>query len=62
VKRVVGDQTVPDEIPERVDGLCRIAGADRGVQRFEKRRAALAQVVDDGGFAGVTVRLKPDTT
>jgi hypothetical protein len=36
VKRVVGDETAPDEGPERVDRLPRISPADRVVNRREE--------------------------
>ena len=51
VKRVVGDQPVPDQIPERVDGLGGEAAAGGLEDRREERRAALAQAVEDGDLA-----------
>ena len=39
VEGVVGDEALPDEIPERVDGLAGIAAAGRLVERREERRA-----------------------
>ena len=47
VKRVVGDQSLPDQVPQRVDGFGGIAAADRLVERTEERRAAIARAVED---------------
>jgi len=51
MKRVVGDQPTPDQVPQRLDGLGREAAADGVVERREERRAMGAEVVDDCGLA-----------
>ena len=51
VQRVVGQQALPHQIPNRVDRLLRKAAAGRFVQRPEERRAVAMQVRDDRGFA-----------
>jgi len=48
---VIETRMQPCEIPERVDGLGRIAAAGRVVERREERCAARAQEVDDGRLA-----------
>src|SRR2546426_6529208 len=70
VKRVVGDEPLPDEIPECVDGLAGIAAANRVMQGTEERRAARAEAVENCELAFGEVRLpvpsvregKPDAT
>src|SRR5262245_51846567 len=64
VKRVVGDESSPDQRPQRVDRLGRIAAADGFVNRTEERRAVCPEVIENGGFARTLrqVRLKPDAT
>ncbi len=65
MKRVVGDRSLPDQVPQRVHRLSWISGADGLVQRAEERRAAVAQHLEDRGLAFgeiIRVRLKPDTT
>ena len=52
VKRVVGDQPLPDQVPQRVDRFAGIAAADRLVQRPEERRA-----VRRGGIRGSLSRV-----
>src|SRR5262249_31725321 len=63
MKRVVGNETAPRQVPQRSDGLCRVA-ATRGVmERAEKRRAVRAKTIEDRGLAGIElVHLKVDTT
>ena len=59
VKRVVGDQPLPDQVPQRVDRLRRVAAADRVVQRPEERRAAVAQQLEDRRLAFREVVVRP---
>ena len=63
VKRVVGDRSLPDEIPQGVDGFGRVAAAHGLVQRSEERRAVGLEILEDRGFAigELTVRLKRPT-
>ena len=51
VERVVGDEPLPDEIPERVDGFGRDSRRRPRRGAAEERRAVRAQVVEDRGFA-----------
>ena len=53
MERVVGHEPLPGEIPQRVDGLRRIAAAGRFVQRTEKRRA-----VRSAGIRGFSSRAR----
>ena len=47
VKRVVGDQSFPDQLPDRVESLAWIAAANGVMQRPEKRGAASLQVLQN---------------
>src|SRR5262249_53131989 len=51
MKRVVGDPAAPCEIPQGVDGVCRITAANRFVQRAKKGCAMRLEVLDDGFLA-----------
>ena len=51
VQAVVGDEPGPDERPERVDRLARIAAAGGVVQLGKERRTARLEVIDDRSLA-----------
>ena len=51
MKRVVGEQAAPDEVPDGVDGLAGVAAAYAIVDLLEEGRAAAPQKSDDRVFA-----------
>ena len=66
MKRVVGDEPFPGQIPQRLDRLARIPAAGGIMDRAEERCAVRPQVLGDRRFAlielptGRRVRLQAD--
>ena len=47
MKRVVGDESTPDERPKGIEGFAGIASADGFVERSEECRAAAGEFVEE---------------